>query len=185
MTTFEYLAVLVSVIVGLGITQLLGGVARIVTHRTEYKLYWVHLLWTFNTFAGLIYWWWFQLWMDTVEEWTYPLYTFLILYSVLVYLECAIIIPSDFPKDGGFREYFFSRRGWFFAVTIGYLLVDLVDTLMKDHELVLVAYLAGFALMGIAIATKNARFHGFFAVLIAVETVVLMLSGFWIGTLAT
>ena len=67
MTTFEYLAVLVSVIVGLGITQLLGGVARLITHRTEHKLYWVHLVWAATIFLSLVSFWWAQLWLNTVE----------------------------------------------------------------------------------------------------------------------
>ena len=51
MTTFEYLAVLISIIVGLGITHLLGGVARFIHHPDRYKFYWVHLLWICYAFA--------------------------------------------------------------------------------------------------------------------------------------
>jgi len=47
-TQFEYIAVLVSVIAGLGIVHLLRGVARFFTARNIYKPYWVHLLWTWN-----------------------------------------------------------------------------------------------------------------------------------------
>ena len=98
MTTFEYLAVLVSIIVGLGITHLLGGVARFIHHSGRYKFYWVHFLWTLFVFIYLLFFWWFQLWMNRVEEWSVFLYAFLVLYSVLLYLLCVIITPPETPE---------------------------------------------------------------------------------------
>ena len=57
MTTFEYIAVLLSVIVGLGLTHLLGAVARLIHHPGRYKLYWIHLFWAWYVFVYLLYFW--------------------------------------------------------------------------------------------------------------------------------
>ena len=42
---YLHIRVLFSMILGLGVARLLGGVAPIVQHPKEYKGYWVHLLW--------------------------------------------------------------------------------------------------------------------------------------------
>ena len=107
MTTFEYLAVLISIIVGLGITHLLGGVARFIHYPDRYKFFWIHLVWVWFVFIYLLYFWWSQLWMNTVEEWNTYLYAFLVLYSVLLYLLCVIITPPDAPEGFDLRGFFF------------------------------------------------------------------------------
>ena len=166
MTTFEYLAVLISIIVGLGITHLLGGIARFVHHPARYRLHWIHYVWIWYVFVFLLYFWWFQLWMNTVEDWSSALYVHLVLYSVLLYLLCVVITPPDSLEDGGFREYFFARRGWFFGVLLAIGAVDFVDCLIKDH-----GFAHWFLFMPLfvgAILTKNAKYHGFLALLFAV-----------------
>jgi hypothetical protein len=45
MEIFNYVMVLSSVIIGLAITHLLQGAARIVQHPGRYNAYWVHLVW--------------------------------------------------------------------------------------------------------------------------------------------
>jgi len=46
MSEFEYLAVLVSLVLGLGITHLLTGVGRMIHRRDEFRVDAAHLLWT-------------------------------------------------------------------------------------------------------------------------------------------
>ena len=45
MDIFEYVAVLTSIIIGLGITHLLRGVAGLIQHPDQHRIYWVHLIW--------------------------------------------------------------------------------------------------------------------------------------------
>ena len=60
MGMFDYVMVLASVIIGLGVTHLLTGVAGIIQHPQRAKIYWVHLLWVAATFLRAIFWWWFE-----------------------------------------------------------------------------------------------------------------------------
>jgi hypothetical protein len=50
MDTYLHIRVLFSMILGLGMSRLLGGVGRIVQHPREYKVYWVYLVWTLFLF---------------------------------------------------------------------------------------------------------------------------------------
>ena len=45
MDIFEYISVLTSIIIGLGIAHLLRGVASLVQHPGRHRIYWVHLVW--------------------------------------------------------------------------------------------------------------------------------------------
>ena len=115
-----------------------------------------------------------------MEEWTSALYVFLILFAVLLYLLCAIIMPSDFPDDGDFRQYFFSHRKWFFGIFLAFFSLDLVDSFIKDHDLLYVPILLiWFVIFGIGMVTKNAKYHGIFAVVVVLGRLSLFLSGMW------
>ena len=48
MQAFEYLDVLVSVVIGLAMTHLVLGVIRVIHSRKSTAVYWVHMLWVFN-----------------------------------------------------------------------------------------------------------------------------------------
>ena len=169
MTTFEYLAVLISIIVGLGITHLLGGVARFIHHPDRYKFYWIHLVWVWYIFLFLIYFWWFELWFTTFEDWTSLLYAFLIVYSILLYLLCVVVLPPDSAEGVDFKEYFWKKKNWFFGFLLVAFLVDIPDTLIKGQEDLIKGHgipnvLVGVALILIAILTKNPKYHGFLAI---------------------
>jgi hypothetical protein len=169
MTTFEYVAVLVSIIVGLGLTHLLSGAGRLIGTPRRVKAYWVHLVWSAYAFVYLVAFWWWEFQLSTVEVWTVQLYLFLLLYATLLYLLCVVLYPRESPSD--FREYFFLHRKWFFGVWVLIYLVDIPDTTLKGG-----AHLASLgieywattvvfiALCLAAMITRNERFHGTFAV---------------------
>jgi hypothetical protein len=172
MTTFEYVVVLVSIVVGLGLAHLLHGVGRLISQPLRWKIYWVHLVWAFSTFLFLVHFWWWEFQMSTVEVWTPRLYMFLILYAVLLFLVCVILFPDDFPDGSDYREYFYGRRRWFFGLWLAILSVDTIDTMLKGGEYVAdlpISYwkyqACGVVIVTIAMVTRNARFHAAFAVL--------------------
>ena len=71
MTFFEYVAVLVSIIVALGIAQILSGIARTIEKPEGQEIYWVHLLWSTWLFVYLIFFWWFEFRLGQIAEWTF------------------------------------------------------------------------------------------------------------------
>ena len=169
MEMFNYVMVLASVIIGLGVTHLLMGVAGIVQHPGREKIYWIHLVWVAATFLRAIFWWWFEF-AFSAATWTFALYFFVLVYAVLIYLWCALLFPKDLTGYDGFRDYFYSRRAWFFGVGLAANFADIADTLLKGvaHFLALgPLYIIGQAIMIIlfvtALRTRNERFHAAFA----------------------
>ena len=58
MSLFEFLMVLVSIIIGLGLAEVLTGVARMIRSRGSIATYWVHALGVCMIFAALLQQWW-------------------------------------------------------------------------------------------------------------------------------
>lgn len=128
MALFDCVVVLASVIIGLGVTQLLQGVAAIVQHPERKRAYWAYLIWGAFIFSNTVFWWWWQFSHHGVETWTFPLYLFVILYAVVMYINCAMLIPADMDGYGEYKDFFYSRRRWIFGSRIIFLAMDLIDT---------------------------------------------------------
>ena len=134
MEIFEYVAVLTSIIIGLGIAQLLQGFTRQIQHPEQGKIYWVHLCWVTYMFLTIVFWWWWEFKLGMIEEWTFTLYLFVLFYAVLAYLLCAFLFPGNFSDYDGPKGYFYSKCKWFFGLLVIFNLADLCDTLLKGQE---------------------------------------------------
>ncbi len=169
MSQFEYVAVLISIIVGLALTQILRGVGRMVTTKDGPRPYWVHLIWTFYLFLNIALFWWWEFRLGTVE-WSLSIYLVVITYATLFFFVSLVMQPGTLDGVASYREYFYSHRRWIFGLIIAITLWDFVDTLIKGmtHFANLGAgYLAmNITLIGasaVAIITPNERYHKIFA----------------------
>ncbi len=54
MNAFEYLSVLISIILALGMTRVLTGVGEMLQARMHRRIYWVHVIWIANLFIYLV-----------------------------------------------------------------------------------------------------------------------------------
>ncbi len=122
-------------------------------------------------FLTAVMWWWFEFRFHTVQVWTFELYLFVLVYAFIIYLMCAWLFPEEAETRDGYKSYFYSRRQWFFGLIAAYLLIDLVDTLLKGlpHFMSLgleypIATVSFTLLSLVAALTKNEKFHGVFAV---------------------
>ncbi len=179
---YLHIRVLFSMILGLGVSRLLSGVARIVQHPKRYKVYWVHLLWALFLFLYLIHFWWWEYRLQDVQIWTFPLYLFIALYAVLLFLLCVLLFPEEMTDYDSFKAYFYSRRRWIFGLMAILFVADFADTLIKGgayvralgplYYLRTIFYIV-FSLAAIKIA--NNRFHAAFAVLATALEIALIL----------
>ncbi len=170
MGIFEYVAVLTSIIIGLGITHLLRGVAGLIQHPEQQRVYWVHLVWVAYLFFTLIFWWWWEFRLGTIETWTFHLYLFVVVYAFNLFLACALIFPASLSGYRDYKDYFYSRRRWLFGLIAFSYLLDVFDTLLKGvdyfHSLGLeypVSTLVQLSLFVVAMVVRNERFHAVFA----------------------
>ena len=134
MAMFDYVMVLAVIVIGLALTHLMQGVARLVQHPEPKRIWWVHLAWVAQLFLMAVFWWWFEFRLRLIPVWTFQLYGFVLGYAFLLYLICALLFPSDLGDYQGYKDYFLSRRRWFFGLMIGVLGIDILDTLAKGRD---------------------------------------------------
>jgi hypothetical protein len=172
---FNYIAVLVSIVVGLTATRVMSGLGEMIQAANRSRIYWVHVLWhitlLFNVMLG---WWLLYRWRTTVD-WTFLLFIWITVGPILLYLAAAILIPGELETTGSpdWRDYFFkNRRGFFFVFGL-IAPLDIIDTLLKGWQHFLdqgPSYLPfiAFWTIGCAIAAiwDNERYHKIWAVLV-------------------
>jgi len=138
---FPHIRIVMGMVIGLGVTRLLSGVARIVQHPTQYRLHGVHLAWVASVLLALVHFWWWEFDLYQIEAWTFGTYIFIVGYAIVLFLLCALLFPDSMHDYASYEEYFYARRAWFFGLLAITYLLDVVDTLIKGE-----AHFARFAL---------------------------------------
>jgi len=134
MSSFEFLSVLLSVVVGLGMANMLTGVGRLLHMRRSIRFSVAHLMWSLFVFVMMVVFWWtvvfgYRDW----EDWNILLFVFILMYGMFLFLLSAILYPTEIPQSWDLFEHFIDMRRWFFGVYILWLLSEFTDSYLKDH----------------------------------------------------
>ena len=136
MQMFEYVIILISIVIGLALTHLMQGIAGLIQNPRRERVWWVHLVWVAYMFLSIVFWWWWEFQLQHLKTWSFAIYLFVVFYAFYLYLICAVLFPRDLEGYEGYREYFLARRGWFFGLLIGWSVIDTIDTWIKGPEYV-------------------------------------------------
>ena len=131
MGVFEYLGVLISVIMGLGITHLATGATKLIQHRDQVRFYLPHALWTVNILVLILLTWWGMFWWSSHEQWFAYEYLFITLYAVVLFFLAAMLYPWDMDRDIDVETYFFRNRLWFFGTMLLAWCLDIPEKAFK------------------------------------------------------
>jgi hypothetical protein len=192
MNHFEYVMVLISIIIGLGIAHILlglGGIVDRLTGRGErIRLSVAHGAWLAHVFLWLVLFWWWQFRLEEIwEEWTIGVYFFLVMYAVVLFLLAVILVPRDWDGVTDLNDFFLRRRAWFYSIWIVAVLLDMLDSWLKGGLDYIVSemgpwvvgyLLAAAVLAAIGIRTRSMRYHviaGVFLLLLDFATSVVAL----------
>ncbi len=131
MTPFEYVSVLISIVLGLGITQIVSGLADIIHRWNRVKLYWPHLLWIVFIFFLHIQEWWVLYDLRTLTEWKLPTFLFIILYPINLFVLARILFPNAGADSGtDFKEFYFENFRKFFVWAVILIALSMIDNLL-------------------------------------------------------
>lgn len=130
---FPHVRIVMGMVVGLGITRILMGLAGIIQHRTRPRLSLIHLLWAGSMLLELVFFWWWEFELSTIDTWSFGIFFFLILYSVTLFLLGALLFPDKLDGYAGYEDFFLQRRHWFFGVFAVTFVLDIIDTLIKGE----------------------------------------------------
>ena len=133
MDAFNYLSVLISIILALGMTRVLAGVGEMLQARSRRRIYWVHAVWIVNLFLYLVVAWWiFYRWRNQ-QPWTFFLFLFVLISPTILFLASLLLFPSEGALDQfiDYKKHFYANHRAFFAIFSMFTLVDIADTLLK------------------------------------------------------
>jgi len=173
MDAFNYLSVLISLILGLAITQVLKGFRGLMQARSRLRGYWPSVLWAVLIMVIAVQTWWSMFGLRLHDDWTFVEFSVVLLQTIVVYLLAALGLPDffgDAPVD--LREHYFGHRRWFFSLLAVLIAASIGKALILDGALprpIDLAFHLLFAAAGISGATiRNSRYHEFLAVFAAV-----------------
>lgn len=173
MTTFEFVSVLMSIVVGLGIARILSDLASLAEFRANVKFDGITFVWTLNVLGyHLIYWWVVVNNWRTRETWSFAGFGALFLYGVALYFCAALVLPRATENELDLKDRFDRIRAPFFSLWLVVLLSEVVDSFLKGMDYVFgelgIPYVLLITLTGIltasAIRIRDRRFHWVFAI---------------------
>lgn len=136
MDAFSYLSVLLSIILGLSITQILQGLGGLIQHRARVVPYWPALAWALLLLLIDVQVWWALFGLRSRQAWSFLDFLVVLLQVIPLYMLAALVLPAasgDRPLD--LRQNYYGHSRWFFSI----LAASLVASMLK--ELVLAGHL--------------------------------------------
>src|SRR5690606_22164441 len=109
MTPFEYITVLVSIILGLGITTILTGVAELIKQSRLFYLYTPYIIWIVLVFVLHIQEWWVTYSLKSEGEWTLPKFLFILLYPINLYVLAHLLFPGQKSNSYTSKEFYLTH----------------------------------------------------------------------------
>jgi hypothetical protein len=149
MDDFNYLAVLISIILGLGITQLLSGFGRWVESRASIPAFAPTLVWVITLLVMHVQTWWSMYGMRGLVHWTFAEFAVVLLQPIILFLLAAAVLPSSTAEVSDLKANYFAQRRWFFGLLAALLVVSVSRDLL---------------LTGSLPTATNLAFHGLFLV---------------------
>lgn len=117
MTHFEYISVLISIVIAFGISELLSGWARLLRARERVRFYWIHALLSLFVLVWIV-----QMWSGFWEFRNHGDWSFFDLMGMLVdFLPLLVIMVIATPSVEGegpidLREHYYHNRVLVFGI---------------------------------------------------------------------
>jgi len=164
MDAFSYLSVLLSIILGLAITQVLKGFRGLMQARARLRRYWPTVAWSILVLVMAVQSWWAMFGLRHHQDWTFFAFSVVLAQTIVVYLLAALVLP-DFFGDGAvdLREHYYGHQRWFFSLLVLLIVISLgkdlaldghmTDPLNLGFQLVFATFAAGGAII------RSERYH--------------------------
>ena len=169
MDPFSYLAVLISIILGLGITQLLNGLGRLLQERRRVRLYWPAIVWVGLLLVIHVQTWWAMFGLRALSSWSFLAFLLVLLQPVILFLLAVLVLPdssSETARD--LRANYFAHSRWFFGLAVLLLLASLTRDMVLSGGLPSRINTAGHVLLligwGVGAFTQREAYHRWLAV---------------------
>jgi len=163
MDEFSYLSVLLSIILGLAITQILKGFRGIVLARMRVRMYWPVVAWAVLLLLIDVQSWWAMFGLRSISTWTFPAFFVVLAQTIALYMLAAIVLPDFIGESVDLNAHYHQHTRWFFGLLILVLLISLGKDLMLTGHLpdrVNLAFHLGFIALALpAMFVRSEWYH--------------------------
>jgi hypothetical protein len=152
LSLFEYIMVLTSILIGLGIAELLYGVVRLL--RTEFKerFFLPQAIWALFIFLHLIIIWWTRWDLHENFEWNFLQLLLSLAAPILLFILAGLIFAKNKPS----RDHYYQQRTSFFNILAVIIVINFFHETLIEKSPIL--GLATPLLLIMFLATLAARF---------------------------
>lgn len=172
MQPFEFIMVLISIIIALGVAELLAGVVRIL--RGELRFYWIHGLWIFNLFILQLQYCWSLFDLETRDEWVFADLVWLLIPAIVLFLVSSLLFPSR-NAQGKLAELYFANRKQVFGLLTALMLYYAINSF--SISVMTAIQFCGALMMGVLFFTPHRRTHAILTLLMS-AAVLFMVAAF-------
>ncbi|MBA2936079.1 hypothetical protein HZF05_18510 [Sphingomonas sp. CGMCC 1.13654] len=134
MDAFSYLSVLLSIIIGLAITQVLQGYRAMLLARRRVKLFAPTIIWSVLILVLATQSWWSSFGLTDVRVWTFGVFGLILLQTVLLYMLAAIVLPDAGEGVIDLAVHYREHVTAFFAIMLAMLAVSVAKDLSLPHH---------------------------------------------------
>lgn len=183
MTIFEYIMVMVSIILALALAQLLRAATELITSTGRY---WVHMIWVVFLILLVLQFWWAYWDFNSIQTWSFDAYLSVLLPPTLVFLLACLLVPAQRSENTDWKAYFRSISRWFYSILFLVIVAGITVSVLYLGAPLLHPYRA-FQAVFLALAIAGLIFRsdiaqgivaiGFLSVLLVSQVVVRMYLG--------
>ncbi|PYJ12205.1 MAG: hypothetical protein DMF06_00340 [Verrucomicrobia bacterium] len=167
MGEFEFISVLISLIIGLGITNLLSGAGRAFYRRRKSPIDEVHMVLTVVTILILVLNWWVTFSWRAETNWTFEKFLVLIVWMVSLFMLTIFLYPPDLSEAEEARDIWLHNRVGYYGAFVVMCLFDILQTAMRGgllHPIWYVPYVGHYAVLSaIGMIMRRRGYDRFFA----------------------
>jgi len=119
MSHFEFIMIMLSIIVGLGVSVVLTNVARQIKAGPTCKPYWVQSILTLTIFIALLQQWWESWDLQAIDSWTFPIVVMMLGGPIGLFIISHLLFPERL-EGADLRQHYFkgSQGAWSIAAMV-------------------------------------------------------------------
>lgn len=153
MTPFDYLTILISIVLGLAMTNVLNRLAVVMTARERVDFYWPPIAWAIWIFFISVQHWWAQWSVHSFRHWNFLSFAMGLVDPVILFLLSALVLPER-EEDGkiDLGQWYYRNRLWFYGVFFLLPLASIAEEIVRTGRVASMVNLAFLIAFEISIA---------------------------------
>ena len=167
MSSFEFIAALMSIIIGLGVTNLLAGAGRAFYRRRQNPIDEVHIVFTAATLLLLVLQWWVTFKWNTQINWSFDEFLVLIVWTISLYMLTVFLYPPDLSEEEERSDRFHRNRTGYYSTFVAMCVLDIAQTAIRGdvfHPVWYLPFVSQYAfLAGGGLIARRRGYNRFFA----------------------